>query len=368
VRDRARNARVALLVLAAWLASAPVVRAAEPAKTALVLLSNTACAVSVDGSKVADIHADEPLRVEVAPGEYVVSAAAADGRRWSKVLRAEGPKIIVQIVFGQNATSDSGPVSVPAVAASAMAVAQAPSAPPPTARPVSVPPPAASSSAGGVSWVRIPAGQFEMGCSEGDSECALAELPRLRTVIEKPFEIMDRQVTVAQFRDWGASSQRKVPGQPTWSSDDSPVVNVTWDEAAAFCSAIVGRLPTEIEFEYAARAGSTGPRYGEIDAIAWYAGNSDKRAHPVGQKSANGFGLYDMLGNVWEWNADLFRNTLAAARDGGAPAGASDMRSLRGGSWRNKARQIRVSNRGRLAPDDREDDDGFRCARDAAPR
>ena len=178
--------------------------------------------------------------------------------------------------------------------------------------------------------------------------------------------MMDKPVTVAQFRDWASSSQRKLPAQPKWSADDVPVVNVTWDEATALCSAFVGRLPTEIEWEYAARAGSSAARYGELDSIAWYAGNSDKRAHPVGRKAPNAFGLYDMLGNVWEWNADVFRSALA---DGdAAQAGPGATRSLRGGSWRNKEKQIRVSNRGRLVPDDREDDDGFRCVREATPR
>ena len=94
--------------------------------------------------------------------------------------------------------------------------------------------------------------------------------------------------------------------------------------------------------------------------------DADKRAHAVGQKAPNAFGLYDMLGNVWEWNADVFRS--APAEGDTAQAGPSDARSLRGGSWRNKAKQIRVSNRGRLPPDDREDDNGFRCVREATPR
>jgi formylglycine-generating enzyme required for sulfatase activity len=181
-------------------------------------------------------------------------------------------------------------------------------------------------------------------------------------------EMMDKTVTVAQFRDWTASSQRRLPAQPRWSTDDAPVVNVTWDEAVAFCSAFVGRLPTEIEWEYAARAGSPAARYGEIGAIAWYAGNSDRRAHPVGGKAPNAFGLYDMLGNVWEWNADVFRMRPGTDEQDTAEAGPDEKRSLRGGSWRNSAKQIRASNRGRLAPDDREDDDGFRCVREAAPR
>ncbi len=316
-----------------------------PAKSAVVVLSATACTVSVDGEKAADLRADEPLRLELAPGDYVISAVAADGRRWSRVLRVEGTKQIVQIDFAASASV----AAVPTVAAT----------------PAPANPPLASP---GLSWVRIPAGDFEMGCSPGDTECNPAETPRRHVRIEKPVEMMDKPVTVAQFRDWASSSQRKLPAQPRWSGDDVPVVNVTWDEAVAFCSAFVGRLPTEIEWEFAARGGSPAARYGEIDSIAWYAGNSDKRAHPVGRKAPNAFGLFDMLGNVWEWNADVFRNTPPAGEGDAPQAGPTDMRSLRGGSWRNKAKQIRVSNRGRLSPDDREDDDGFRCVREATPR
>ena len=75
-----------------------------------------------------------------------------------------------------------------------------------------------------------------------------------------------------------------------------------------------------------------------------------------------------MLGNVWEWNADVFRSQPGTGEEDTTQGGPADMRSLRGGSWRNKAKQIRVSNRGRLSPDDREDDDGFRCVREATPR
>ncbi len=344
-----------LLVLAslgAAMAPELYAQAAAPAKSAIVVLSSTACSVSLDGQKAADLHADEPLRIEVVPGDYVVSAVAADGRRWSKVLRVEGAKMIVQIEFGTAPTGSAPAASTagsPVTAAVATTAASGPGRP-------------------GASWVRIPAGEFEMGCSEGDAECNPAESPRRHVRVAKPFEVMVLPVTVAQFRDWASSSQRRLPAQPKWSADDVPVVNVTWDEAVGFCSALAARLPTEIEWEYAARAGSPAPRYGEIEAIAWYAGNSDKRAHAVGTKAPNAFGLLDMLGNVWEWNADVFRITPGGADDEAAPAGSHDARSLRGGSWRNKAKQIRVSNRGRLAPDEREDDDGFRCVRETIPR
>ena len=344
--------RVLLIVLSLAEAAALAARTVEPAKSALVILSSTPCVVSLDGQKVAELQADEPMRLELAPADYVLSAVSADGRRWSKVLRAAGDKVIVRIEFPPVAPA------APAAAATAPAAGGAPI-------PAPEPP---SPGKRDIPWVLIPAGAFEMGCSAGDTECNSAELPRRPVRVLKPFEIMATTVTVAQFRDWASTSRRRLPTQPRWSADDVPVVNVTWDEAADFCSAIAARLPAEIEWEYAARAGSPGARYGELDAIAWYAGNSDKRAHPVGRKSANAFGLYDMLGNVWEWNADVFGSAPGSSEDGETPSGSGDMRSLRGGSWRNNARQIRASNRGRLAPDDREDDDGFRCVRDPLPR
>ena len=344
--------------LALFLASALGAQTAAPAKSALVILSGTDCTLSVDGEKAADIRADEPVRLEVVPGDYVISAVASDGRKWSRVLRVEGFKTIVQVDFSTSTGAAPSPsVSPP--------TSLAPAAPP---APVAPATPAAQSLASpSPSWIPIPAGEFEMGCSQGDEECNPAEMPLRHVRVDKPFEMMEKPVTVAQFRDWASASvQRRLPSQPKWSADDVPAVNVTWDEAAAFCSALVARLPTELEWEYSARGGSSAPRYGELDSIAWYAGNSDKRAHPVGQKAPNAFGLYDMLGNVWEWNADVFRPL--PSKGSGVQAGPHDARSLRGGSWRNKAKQIRVSNRGRLAPDDREDDDGFRCARDSTPR
>ena len=85
-----------------------------------------------------------------------------------------------------------------------------------------------------------------------------------------------------------------------------PIVNVSWDDAQAYCGWMGGRLPTEAEWEYAARGGSTEARYGNLDDIAWYGKNSGNQTHDVAQKRANGFGLYDMLGNVWEWVSDWY--------------------------------------------------------------
>jgi formylglycine-generating enzyme required for sulfatase activity len=357
LNDAIRILRLALLG-ALGVARTVGAPAAEPPKAALLILSGTNCSVSVDARKVADLRADDPLRLEVTEGEYVVSATAADGRRWSKVVAVAGPKTIVEISFAETTRLPAAPVMTHGTA-------------PPGGPDSGGPAPASASTAstdrrtGGpsLSWVAIPAGEFEIGCSGGDGECTPVEFPRRRVRVPTGFEIMDRPVTVAQFRDWASSTSRKLPKQPKWSTDDTPVVSATWDEAVAFCSGAGGRLPTEIEWEYAARAGSKTARYGEIDQIAWYAGNSEKRAHPVGLKRANAFGLFDMLGNVWEWNADSFHTAPGLSEDDASGDSSDGKRVLRGGSWKNSSRQIRASNRGRLLPDDREEDDGFRCAR-----
>ena len=133
-----------------------------------------------------------------------------------------------------------------------------------------------------------------------------------------------------------------------FKGDQLPIEQVNWTEAGDYCKAIGGRLPTEKEWEYAARAGTTDARYGALDAIAWYSGNSGKSTHPVGlNKQANAYGLYDMLGNVWEWTSDNY--------DAGRKV-------VRGGSWSDSPQFVRVSGRGGDGPTNRLSDIGFRCA------
>ncbi len=108
--------------------------------------------------------------------------------------------------------------------------------------------------------------------------------------------------------------------------DNLPVEQVTWDEAKHFCEAVGGRLPTEAEWEYAARAGTAGERYGNLEAIAWYAGNSSTRnsggqTHPVGSKASNAWNLYDMLGNVNQWIADWFGEKYYGQQESTDPQG-----------------------------------------------
>ena len=123
------------------------------------------------------------------------------------------------------------------------------------------------------------------------------------------------------------------------------------------------RLPTEAEWEYAARAGTTGPRYGETDEIAWYAGNSGGRTHPVGRKRPNAWGLHDMLGNVWEWTADWYGPyPSGAASDPRGPASGS-FRVRRGGGWYSDAGRCRSADRNGFEPSYRDFNLGFRLAR-----
>jgi formylglycine-generating enzyme required for sulfatase activity len=191
----------------------------------------------------------------------------------------------------------------------------------------------------GLPYVWIPSGSFTMGCSPGDTECNSDETPAHAEQIG--FWLGQTEVTQAAWK--------KVYGgvNPShFKNDELPVEQVDWNQASAYCRAIGGRLPTEKEWEYAARGGTTEARYGPLDTVAWYSGNSDGTTHPVGLKQANSCGLYDMLGNVWEWTTSHY-------------TGVSKV--VRGGSWHATTDGDRASFRGGGDPWARSDDVGFRC-------
>jgi len=228
----------------------------------------------------------------------------------------------------------------------------------------------------GLTWVSIPGGSFEMGCSPNEDSCRSDEEPRHRVNVPG-FKLTQTEIT--QFRyEWVMGYNPSYFKPPNHAKClDCPVEQVDWTRAKAFCEAVGGRLPSEAEWEYAARAGTTTKYYcGDdptcLDGIAWYNGNSEDTPHPVGTKAANDFGLYDMLGNVWEWNADCYHENYDGAPTDGSAWDAEQClyRVLRGGSRSYSIEtDLRVSIRGGEGPVGISfDDGGFRCAQeDGAP-
>jgi len=212
-------------------------------------------------------------------------------------------------------------------------------------------------------YVFIPPGRFSMGCSLNDSECDADEKPLHEVEITVGFWIGQTEVTQAAYE----SVTKRNPS--SYRRPDQPVETVSWDEANSYCQSTGLRLPSEAEWEYAARAGSNEIRYGILDQIAWLETNSRGRPQPVATKLPNRWGLYDMLGNVWEWTADWYAGgyyTSNVSRDPqGPPSSPGHRRVLRGGAWSSHARGVRVSNRDWMGPRNRGNPSfGFRCAGD----
>ncbi len=151
-----------------------------------------------------------------------------------------------------------------------------------------------------LAYVWIPPGSYLTGCNLDDEECMGRERPREKTVIAKGFWIGRTEVTQSAF-------QRVMNANPSrYLGPDRPVEQVDWYAATAYCNKIAMRLPTESEWEYSALGKLQQPRYGSLDHIAWFDGNSNDMTHAVAQKQPNSYGLFDMLGNVWEWIQDPF--------------------------------------------------------------
>jgi formylglycine-generating enzyme required for sulfatase activity len=219
-------------------------------------------------------------------------------------------------------------------------------------------------------YVWIPSGVFQMGALPDDSEAYDREKPQHSVEIARGFWIGQTPVTVDAYQRFVAvAKHRRLPRPSFAQTGQHPVVNVSWDDAVAYCKWAGGRLPTEAEWEYAARGGNPAPRYGELEKVAWFDKNSASGTHPVGQLAANAYGLFDTLGNVWEWCRDWFSDsyyTDSPPKDPGGP-GSGDYRVLRGGSWNGYARFARASFRYRNQPDIRNFNLGFRCVREVIP-
>jgi formylglycine-generating enzyme required for sulfatase activity len=205
--------------------------------------------------------------------------------------------------------------------------------------------------------VFVEGGTFQMGSNSGDDD----EKP-VHTVTVSSFFMDKTEVTQAEYR--------KVMGKnPSHFSgcDDCPVEQVSWYDANEYAKKVGKRLPTEAEWEYAARGGSKSKGYtysgsNDIDAVGWYIRNSNSKTHPVAQKQPNELGLYDMSGNVWEWCSDWYSDSYYRSSPKNDPQGPNSgvFRVLRGGNWYYYDNGCRVADRSWLAPDYRSSYNGFR--------
>lgn len=214
----------------------------------------------------------------------------------------------------------------------------------------------------GMEFAYIPAGSFQMGSDNGDPN----ERPIHQVTFARGFYMGRYEVTQAQWQQVMGSNPSNFK-----NCDQCPVENVSWDDAQEFIKKLNAQndgytygLPSEAEWEYACRAGTTGDYAGDPNSMAWYTANADYKTHPVGQKQPNAWSLYDMHGNVAEWVMDYqYNNYDGAPTDGSARSKAIlNDRMERGGSWRLDDKHLRSAQRSEAAPDYRWKDIGFRLA------
>jgi len=219
--------------------------------------------------------------------------------------------------------------------------------------------------------VCIGPGTFTMGSDNGADD----QKPQTRVTLTHGFWLGKTEVTQGQWVALMGINPSSFKGT------DLPVEQVSWSDAIEFCRKLTNRertarrlpedyeytLPTEAQWEYACRAGTTEDNAGNLDATAWYHHNSDATTHPVGQKQANAWGLYDMHGNVWEWCLDWYGNYPGGSvRDPIGPASGSKQ-VYRGGGMFSSAQRCRSGFRGWNVPGGRSPDLGFRLALSSVP-
>ena len=210
-----------------------------------------------------------------------------------------------------------------------------------------------------IEMLLIPPGRFMMGASSDDSEAASNEIPAHEVLISNAFYLGRTPVTQAQWTAKMGSNPSQFCGET--DSTSRPVEAVSWGMIQEFNTLTGLRFPTEAEWEYACRAGSSTPRYGVLSDIAWHADNSYRATHAVATKLPNALGLYDMLGNVWEWCQDFYANYPTASMVNPTGPMTGTTRLLRGGSWNYTSKSCRGSSRGAVNPSFAYIDFGFRA-------
>jgi len=228
----------------------------------------------------------------------------------------------------------------------------------------------------GIVFVRLPGGTFEMGASKEEAENIIREFRVRRDLLEReqprhavtlsPFLISKYEVTRAEWQKvMGEKSSNRITG------DDFPVTGVSWEDCQSFCQKAGLALPTEAQWEYACRTGTTtlyhsGDTEEDLARVAWYSGNGGDSTHPVGEKKPNDFGLHDMHGNIAEWCEDVFDekffSTPGAQKKNPVCTSGSEDRVVRGGCWASPDLECRSAWRDRSDPSDRHSIVGFRPA------
>ena len=228
----------------------------------------------------------------------------------------------------------------------------------------------------GMAFVWVPGGSFLMGSGDWDDQ-GLADEKPVHEVWLDGFWMGQTPVTAAQFSRFTKADPGRESLHDPAATGDVPVAGVSWHDAAAFARWLsqrtgqLFRLPSEAQWEYAARSGGRAEKYAGSDRaadVAWYADNSGGRLHRVARKKPNGLNIYDMCGNVCEWCLDHYAKSAYQHHGGHNPVIRLDddtARVVRGGSWRYGAKDVRCADRGLLVEDRRETDVGFRLIRSA---
>jgi formylglycine-generating enzyme required for sulfatase activity len=226
--------------------------------------------------------------------------------------------------------------------------------------------------------VVVPAGRFTMGSPATEADRLPTEGPQHEVTIAKPFAVGSTEVTFAQWDACVAAGACRKVSDNAWGRGDRPVINVGWGDAVQYVEWLARmtgkpyRLLSEAEWEYAARAGTTTRfSFGDDDAdlgrYAWYFKNSDRKSQAVGIKMANGFGLYDMHGNVYEWVADPWHENYENAPSNGSvwrDTPVPNRHVARSGSWFFDAKNLRSASRVGPPSNLQDGNVGFRVARD----
>ncbi len=220
-----------------------------------------------------------------------------------------------------------------------------------------------------IDMVRVDRGEFIMGTSSNDYTG-----PAHRVVISRPFYISKYEITFDAYDEYCKETKKNKPFDEGWGRGDRPVIHVSWYEAVQFCNWLSKkyrlkqcyeninnkwicnfnadgfRLPTEAEWEYAARGGNKTKGYSysgsnDCSEAGWYSGNAGKKTHPVGEKKPNELGIFDMSGNVWEWCNDWSKRYSPEAQTDPRGETEGTYKTLRGGSWNNSEKAMEITTR-----------------------